>query len=504
MKNTLVALCLVCSVNALADSTTLLKQAGGDIDVSTQIQTQKQLNLDNPFAIQLFSAWKALGAVDYSSGQWVELILDKQFEEALGLLPSIKEPKMASIKEASELYLLYRTGRVETFLNQWIEVASSSKFLQTELGLSLDQVVGNNSTQIILDNGFHISKMASDKLSKIESIPSKLNYSLQALKALRSKDNALTWIGKLPEQDALRMPLAQTALLSYAKAGKLGASGQILKTIVEPVLSKTNDSEELSLYFMTLARLLYQAGALAESKKYYDLIPDSSSYFLKAKTESLWVHLKEKDFSRTKGELATLEMKIFNDQFYPEAYLVSAMANVQLCQFVESRAAINRFVEVNRKWAKEIETNISNSNAKPIMINFYLTNLEKAKASLLKEKQSLLDAKLDNRYIAPIDGMVADIDSSVKKEIKAQWLNRKSVLETALYKMQFAKIELISRMRAISMNLKVASNDEVSEQSAAPVRSNQMSFPNDGMVWGDELFHMSAAVKNKCLKGELR
>jgi len=70
--------------------------------------------------------------------------------------------------------------------------------------------------------------------------------------------------------------------------------------------------------------------------------------------------------------------------------------------------------------------------------------------------------------------------------------------------MQFAKIELISRMRAISMNLKVASNDEVSEQSAAPVRSNQMSFPNDGMVWGDELFHMSAAVKNKCLKGELK
>lgn len=507
MKKIVASLLIFSSVGAYSDSGTLLKQEGSEIDFTSQIQVQKQLNLDNPFVIQLYSSWKTMGPLEMSTNQWIELILDKQNEKALSLLSSInltKEPKLAAIKQATELYLLYQTGHVQTFLNQWIEVASSTKFLQTELGLALDQIVGQKSTKLLMDHGFYISPEISLKLSKFESHPSKLNYSLQAMKALRTRENALGWIGKLDESDPLRMPLAQTALLHFARAGKLGASGKIIKDIVEPILTKSNNEEELSLYFMTLGRLLYQAGAMAESKKYYDLIPESSSYFLKAKTEALWAHLREKDYSRTKGELASLELSMFNDKFYPEAYLVSAMANVMLCQFTESRAALNRFIEVNKNWAKEIEKNLNDPKAQPINSTFFISNLEKAKASILKEKLSLETKKLDTRYTLPLEAQVAAIDGTLKKEITSQWSNRKAMLESALYKMKFVKIELISRMRAVEMNMKIAGTDEVSQQSAATTRNNEMSFPRDGALWGDELFHMSASVKNKCVNGILK
>lgn len=495
MKKIVASLLIFSSIQSIASTGTLQGLEGNDLEITNKIQTQKQLNLDNPFVIQLFSAWKVLGPLEMSSNDWVSLILDKQHEKALSLMSSIKEPKLQAIKQASELYLLYQTGHFQSFLNAWINVASSSNFLQTELGLALDQIVGNKSTQLILDNGFYISPDISLKLSKIESVPSKLNYSLQALKALRTRENAVAWIGKLDANDPLRMPLAQTALLHFARAGKLGASGKIIKDIVEPTLSKSSNEEELSLYFMTLGRLLYQAGALAESKKYFDLIPETSSYFLKAKTESLWAHIKDKDYSRTKGELATLELKVFNDKFYPEAYLVSAMANVMLCQFNESRAAMNRFIEVNKVWAKEIDKNIQDPNAKPIATNLFITNLEKAKASLLKEKAS--------PYSLPVDDLVVAIDAAIRSEINSQWQNRKTMLLSALYKMKFVKIELISRMRAVEMNMKIAGSDEVSTQNAAPARKNQMSFPKDGALWGDELFQMSASVINKCVSGKL-
>ena len=504
MKKIIAGIILVSSFNAFAESHALQNLDGSELDLTSKIQVQKQLNLDNPFMIQLFSSWKVLGPTDEITNQWVGLILDKQYEKALILLPSIQGAKISILKQASELYLLYQTGHIQTFLGLWVDVASSTNFMQTELGIALDQVVGNKSTQLIMDNGFYISPEISAKLSKIESIPSKLNYSLQALKALRTRENAVSWIGKLDERDPLRMPLAQTALLHYAQNGKLGASGQIIKGIVEPILNKSNNEEELSLYFMTLGRLLYQAGALAESKKYFDLIPESSSYFLKAKTESLWVHIKEKNYSRTKGELATLELSMFNDKFYPEAYLVSAMANVMMCQFNESRAAINRFIEVNRKWAREIEKNLKDPKAQPINPNFFISNLERAKSSLLKEKTSLELKKLDGRYASPIDAQVLAIDSNIRREISMQWSNRKTMLESALYKMKFVKIELISRMRQVEMNMKVAGSDEVSRQSAATARNNQLSFPRDGALWGDELFHMSASVINKCVKGELK
>lgn len=504
MKKIVASLILCSSFNVLADTSSLLNQAGSDIDFSSKIVMQKQINLDNPFVIQLYSSWKAMGTIDQVSNQWIELILDKQHEKALMLLPTISGSKLQALKQASELYLLYQSGYVQTFLTAWIDAASSTPFLQTELGIALDQIVGPRATKLIVDNGFLITPEISTKLAKIESVPSRLNYSLQAMKALRSRENAVAWIGKLDESDPLRMPLAQSALLHYAKDGKLGASGKIIKGIVEPILQKSNNEEELSLYFMTLGRLLYQAGALSESKKYFDLIPESSSYFLAARTEALWAHLRGKDYSRTKGELATLELSLFNDKFHPEAYLVSAMANVMLCQFTESRAAVNRFIEVNRKWAREIEKNINDPKAQPIKTNFFITNLEKAKASALKEKLALENNKQDARYQKPLETQLVAIESSIQKEISNQWINRKAMLESALYKMKFVKIELISRMRQVEMNMKVAGSDEVSHQSAAPARRNQMSFPKDGALWGDELFHMSASVINKCISGELK
>ena len=123
---------------------------------------------------------------------------------------------------------------------------------------------------------------------------------------------------------------------------------------------------------------------------------------------------------------------------------------------------------------------------------------------MLKEKTSLELKKLDGRYASPIDAQVLAIDSNIRREISMQWSNRKTMLESALYKMKFVKIELISRMRQVEMNMKVAGSDEVSRQSAATARNNQLSFPRDGALWGDELFHMSASVINKCVKGELK
>lgn len=495
---------LILNSYAFADSNILLNQAGSEIDLSNKLTKPKQLSLDNPFVIQLFSSWKATGPLEFSSNEWIELILNKDHVKALSLLPTIKDPKLKAIKQASELFLLYKVGATQAFLNQWIEVASSTNFLQTEFGIALDQIVGEKSTQLLLENGFFISKEIGSKLKKIELIPSKLNYSLQALKALRTRENAVAWIGKLDENDPLRMPLAQTALLFYAQEGKLGASGKIIKDVVEPILNKSSNEEELSLYFMTLGRLLYQAGALGEAKKYFNLIPETSSYFLKARTEALWVHLKEKDYSRTKGELATLELSMFNDKFYPEAYLISAMANVILCQFVESKNAINRFIDVNKKWAIEIEKNLKDPQALPVAPNFVISHLERSKASLLSEKKLLESSSFDSRYKDRIDEVVADIDSAIKNEITVQWMNRKKVLENALYKMKFVKIELISRMRAVEMNMKIAGSDEVRMQNAAPVRNNQLSFPSDGTLWGDELFNMSASVINKCITGEYK
>ena len=508
MKKSLVIILLFCSFGIYADSKSLQALDGSEIDFTPQLQLQKQFSLDNPFSIQVFSSWKSLDKLDLATIQWIELVLDKNFEKALTQLPTISElnktQKLTALKNASELYLLYETNQFQSFFKKWIELSSSSNFLETELGIALDQVVGPKATELIIDNGFYLSSESLLKLKKIEMMPSKVNYSLQALKALRSGVDAVSWIGKLKVDDPFRMPLAQTALLHYARSGKLGASGKLIKSVVEPILNNSSNEEELSLYFMTLGRLLYQAGAMAESIRYYKLIPETSSYFLKARSEVLWAYLNERDFSKTKGELATLELKLLDDKFYPEAYVISAMANVMLCQFTESREAINRFININKKWAKEIDFNIKNENTIPVNNSLFLTNLNKAKLSLEKEKDYFLEKNMENQYVKSIDNDLEDIKKSIRSEIISQWNNRKNILETALYKMKFVKIELISRMRAAEMNMNIAQVDIISRQDAAPTRKNQMRFPKKGPLWGDELFNMSATVINKCANSEFK
>ncbi len=496
----LIALSLsLITVNVLADSNSLLNQAGSEIDLNPKIQTQKTLSLDNPFVIQLYATWKALGPIEMSSNQWIELVLNNESEKALSTIGIIKDSKMNKIVEATELYLLYKTSNYQTFINRFIDISSKSPFLQSELGIALDQIAGPKFTSIILENGLFLTAEQNQKLKQIENYSSKVNYSLQAFKALRTGENAVNWIGKLDESDPLKLPLANTALLYYAKDGKLGASGKIIKSVIEPMLSKSNNEEEISLYFMTLARLLYQAGALAESEKYYSLIPESSKYFLKAKTEILWAHLKARDYSKTKGVLGTLEMKIFNNQFYPEAYLVSSMANVMLCQFTESRAAINRFIEANKYWAKEIDKNIGNANAPAIEQNQFLTNLENSKTSIKKEIEKLEKNASYANYVTSLKDKLAQIDSVKNLEIQNQWKNRNTLLETALYKMKFVRVELLSRMRQYELNQPIANGDEVRVQMAANAKKDQLKFKNDGVLFGDELFHMTAKIKNKCL-----
>lgn len=511
-QSLLLSLMLFClSPMALADSSTLLNQAGNEIDLSNKIFAQKELKLDNPFVIQAFSTWKSMGAMnrpeDLVVNNWIELVLNKDHGKALAALnqinPKAQDTKLKSLKDATELYLLYQVGAYQSFLGRFIELSSSTNFLETELGIGLDQHVGKRSTDIILESGFIISDEHKALLKKIEKIPSKVNTSLQAFNALRTRENAVGWIGKLEEGNPLRILLAQTALLHYAKEGKLGASGKIIKGIIEPILVNSNDTEEISLYFLTLGRLLYQAGALDESKKYFSLIPESSLYFLNARTESLWAHLRARDYSKTKGELATLELKMFSDKFYPEAYLVSAMASVMLCQFSDSKASIQRFIDVNKSWAREIDKNLKVEKPSLIKETFFTSHLKKSIESAAKEK-NLLQEMSAPFYQERLDKTLVSASNLYTLEAKQQWKNRESLLAQAMYKMKFVKIELISRMRQAEMEMQIAGVDEVQVQNAAPARKNQMKFPRKGDLWGDELFHINASIVNKCVNGHLK
>lgn len=491
---------------AFANSNLLLNNEGADLDFSKQLTVKKSLELDDPFVILLFSRWKALGALDPQVNGWFDAIFAKNYEASLKVLPKISEPKVSDLKRPIELYLLYRLGYFQTFLGQWIDYTGSSNFLKTELGLALDQVVAPQSSLLILKSGLALTDEQEKLLEKVKGeLESRLNVSLQAFKALKTGAQAIEWIGRLPQNDIMRLHLAHTALLDYGRKGMLGASGKLIKKVVEPWIEKSSDEEEIALYYMTLGRLLYQAKAFDAAGTYYRLIPESSKYFLQAKTELLWVLLQTRDFSQAMGELATLKLEIFDDQFYPEVYLASAIGHTMLCQFKDARESIHQFVTVNKDWAKKISEALEAKNPPTVEENFYSKTMRKQLLSLKAELNTLRERNIAG-YREQLEQQRDHVKARLVSESKRQWKNREKILMSALYKMKFVRIELLSRMRAVAegLNEQLPTQDMVKRYDAAPVRysNNQLSFPSDGMLWADELFNMKGKVKNLCLEGK--
>ena len=489
--------------SAFASSDVLLNEKGAEINLNKDLKVQKVMRLDDPFLIQLFSNWKASGPLDHKTNAWFQKIVDHDFRAALIELDTINPNKISKIKRAAELYLLYRLGLPQTFLGEWIKHASTSNFLKTELGIALDQVVGPQASNLFMSSGFSLTPKMNESLSIIENIPGHLNHGLQALKYVKSGNKAVKWIGKLKTTDDLRVQLAYSAILSYAKQGKLGASGTLVKKVIEPWIESNSDPEDIAFYYLTLGRLLYQAKAFKESIAYYKLIPESSKYFLEARTESLWGRLQTRDFSNSVGELASLKMTVFSEQFYPEIFLASAIGHTMLCQFTDAKKSIHSFVKSNKKWGKKIDAALKEENPAPVRVTYSIRQKRNAVKSITKELAFFKIVKKD-AYNSHLNKRLAYSELLLRGEAKDQWKNRYKILDSALYKMKFVRIELLSRMKAVTEGLKnkLPGQDSVKRYQAATLKEGQLAFPYDGKPWGDELFNMSADVLNQCIQGK--
>ncbi len=489
-----------------ANSTQLLMRGeeGADLNISRQWAKRDQFKLDDAFLIQFFSAWKAQTSLNSVANAWMEAFFSGDYLPALQTLPTLRGSGVARLRAAAELYLLYRLGHTQSFLRKWIEHSGQRNFLQTELGLALDRVLEPHISSLVANSGFYLTPEQEKKLIKIKAQSSVVNHFLQGLRAASSGHEAIRWIGGLPAEDPLRLHLAFSALLTYARQGKLGASGKLLNQVIDPQMEKNQNAEDIAFYYLTVARLLYQAQEWGEAERFYYLIPESSQYFVQARTEVLWIHLRQRRFSKIKGELATLQLDIFNDRFYPEVFLIGTMADVMLCHFSAARKNIHRFVNINTKWAQKIERELQNSNPSIVNETFAIRHWKGALASLKKEQLALREQQIP-RYEKDLTFLGQKIEDALLEEARLQWRNRKKILEETLYKMSFVRVELLSRVRAFRRGVgrevltgQASGQDQIQFYSAAPARGNRLVFPADGHLWGDELFNMDARVKNGC------
>lgn len=474
-------------------------------NLATKRSLQK-LELDNTFLVQAYGAFRALGIKNQKTLGYFDQFFAKDYISALESLEqiSLSTTELARLINATKMYSYLELNQPQAFFNLWVSEATKFDFLNTELGVSLDQIVGKKASRWLIQNAIYIDGEQRTALDKIVNQQSKFNDSVQALRYLRQGDQGMKIFSRLGEGDPLKIKLAETTVLHFAKNGKLGHAGKIIKDVLEPVLEKSKNTNKLAKYYLLLARLLYQAKAYDAAKEYYLRIPDESKHFLQARTELLWVSLRKDDYSEILGQVKSLEMKAFVDHDLPEVFLMQAMANLKLCQFKSVEKSFAHFVKRNKTYAVEIEHNLASSDPKQLdEDNFYVNQLNRFLVRRIEETERLsVYTKNENDKLRLVK-QLAEVRSKVVHENHLAWKNQQKILEQTIRRMRFVKVEFLSTMRRLKNKLaQMQGQDKISTITSSIDKRDKLIFSHDDVLFGDEVFHLKSKVRKLCLQGK--
>lgn len=498
MKKTVASLGLLISLKALCISGTKMLMGKDELGHNIKkITYQQKINLKDTFLVQSYGRLKSLKSKSSDLKSLFDLLFMQQDLAALKMSNKLEVQKYSEqrLVRATKLYLLFKLGMQQSFFNLWVEEVTKHNLLETELGVALDQIVGEKASHNLITHGVVVSTSQKTALSKIDNKDSLYHNSVEAYLSLRSGIAGLKSLEKLSKGDVLIYPLAKSAVTAMAIKGKLADAGHLVKHYLEPIIENSHNVDQISDYYILLARLLYQAKAYGAARDYYLKVPDESKHFLTARVELLWIAIRRENHSVLLGEIKSLDH--FKEEYLPERYLVAAMANLKLCDFSQVHKSLQKYVDTNKSFTKLIERNLQSQTPKAFpQASFYRDLLQNSKDSLIDEMDNLKALNLSSG-----DELTPYLEMAKKRysrEVVMEWQNKKKLIQKSLRKMRFVKIEFLSAMRRFKNHI-LENQDSVSSFTSGIDKNNKLEFPYDGVLFGDELFHLYSRVQRHCL-----
>ena len=451
----------------------------GKVGASPTLDLNRRFDLQNPFEATLYSSLMSQQNELAKVKDCALATLEHKWQLAMTCLK--KSPNFPVLQS----YLLYKLNEKRasllTFLRAIKDTNQPSAMMQ-----QLDLILYNEVQDIMLESGYFLSQAERASLQSSDLNLLSLSY-LKKILFLGKGEAAFLHASTLSDNDFLKYELSKTALLDFARRRELKKSSAVVKNFIIPVVNRFDQNVLYHQYALTLARLLYQAGAYKEARVYYQSIPESSPHYLAAVVEEMWSAYQLNDLSYVKGQMKTLDISLFQKRFIPDYYQLAAITNLRLCHFKDVQKNLKDFQSFATYWLNKLD-----SSEKEHL------NLEDTRnQNLLKFSKSLV--KKDENF--GVD-FVTDLKTLIERRRKRSVTNKKKRISRLINELRFIKVETLAKMRRYRDQYKrYTFKDEVKQYQSAPYRDkNHLTFEYDGMLWGDELFQLRAQGENKCLK----
>jgi len=124
------------------------------------------------------------------------------------------------------------------------------------------------------------------------------------------------------------------------------ASVEAFKDVVRltnPKKGRHPDPELRELAFLQLARIHYQNRQNRYAIWYYGKMPWGGERWLEGLWEASYAHYRIGDYEKTLGNLLTLQSPYFQDEYFPESYVLEAIVYYENCRYPEARRVLQSF-----------------------------------------------------------------------------------------------------------------------------------------------------------------
>jgi hypothetical protein len=116
--------------------------------------------------------------------------------------------------------------------------------------------------------------------------------------------------------------------------------------LTNPKKGRHPDPELRELAFLQLARIHYQNRQNRYAIWYYGKMPWGGERWLEGLWEASYAHYRIGDYEKTLGNLLTLQSPYFQDEYFPESYVLEAIVYYENCRYPEARRVLESFARL--------------------------------------------------------------------------------------------------------------------------------------------------------------
>ncbi len=348
-------------------------------------------------------------------------------------------------KQLAEFYLATSLYRLKFFQASFAifsviaEQPNHLKFNETLLWLSKLALDLPEPADIIA----RVGKYSDENLSRFDNKQSqevywRLNHMLGRYKYRQGEfEEAIRLFQKVDKSSPDYVKSQFFSGISYVRLKKsvpaVQAFQRIVKAVDEGGVEGVEDEDRLrDLANLSMARTYYSASIrldpetnaptidakkLSAAVKYWNVVDESSEYWLDAQFEEAWAYFMAGQYTRSLGNIHTINAPYFPNAFYPEADILKAVVYFYNCDYEKATVVVARFNQKTQPVKDELEKVLKKYQGENQEEEFYkfLLKVREGNANIDPKVEPIVASALSDRQLLKNIEYVNALEEEMKR-----------------------------------------------------------------------------------------